>query len=113
MAAKNLNRSLGKARSAKKDEFHTRLYDIGNELKHYKEHFKNKVVYCNCDDPRVSNFFNYFSNNFDKLGLKKLIATCYKNQNPDLFSQKRSRKSNFYRNISGLIMTNWLLTQNI
>ncbi|MBL7975567.1 MAG: adenine-specific methyltransferase EcoRI family protein, partial [Candidatus Kapabacteria bacterium] len=54
---------------------------------HYKEHFKDKVVLCNCDDPRVSNFFTYFSYNFEALGLKKLITTCYKNQDMDLFSQ--------------------------
>lgn len=75
-----------KASTAKKDEFYTQLSDIENELKHYKKHFKGKVVYCNCDDPRVSNFFHYFSFNFEKLGLKKLITTCYKNQNMDLFS---------------------------
>lgn len=62
-------------------------------MRHYKEHFKDKVVYCNCDDPRVSNFFHYFSYNFEHLGLKKLIATCYKNQNADLFSQNDSEKA--------------------
>ncbi len=84
-AAKNKN--LQKAKSNKKDEFYTQLSDIENELRHYKEHFKDKVVYCNCDDPRISNFFHYFSYNFEHLGLKKLIATCYKNQSMDLFSQ--------------------------
>jgi hypothetical protein len=69
------------------------LEDIERELKHYKEHFKNKVVYCNCDDPRVSNFFHYFSYNFEKLGLKKLITTCYKNQSRDLFSDNQSDKA--------------------
>ena len=87
MAKKALNRSLTNASKAKQDEFYTQLSDIEKELKHYKKHFKNKVVYCNCDDPRVSNFFHYFSYNFEKLGLKKLIATCYKNQSMDLFSQ--------------------------
>lgn len=82
----SLNKSLGKARSNPKDEFYTQLSDIENELKHYKEHFKGKVVYCNADDPRVSNFFHYFSYNFDYLGLKKLITTCYKNQEMNLFS---------------------------
>jgi len=75
------NRNLHKAKSAKNDEFYTQISDIEKELKHYRNHFKNKVVYCNCDDPRVSNFFFYFSHNFEKLGLKKLIATCYKSQN--------------------------------
>ena len=87
MAKKVQNQSLGRARDAKQDEFYTQLSDIERELKHYKQHFKGKVVYCNCDDPRVSNFFHYFSYNFKKLGLKKLITTCYKNQNRDLFSR--------------------------
>ena len=82
-----LKKNLEAARKAKNDEFYTQLSDIENELCHYKEHFKGKVVYCNCDDPRVSNFFHYFSHNFKHLGLKKLITTCYKNQNMDLFSQ--------------------------
>ena len=81
------NRSnLTQAKSNKNDEFYTQLIDIENELKHYKDHFKDKVVYCNADDPRVSNFFHYFSYNFEYLGLKKLITTCYKNQQMDLFS---------------------------
>jgi hypothetical protein len=84
------NRSLDAARKAKEDEFYTQLSDIERELKHYKKHFRGKVVYLNCDDPRVSNFFHYFSYNFEKLGLKKLIATCYKNQDLDLFSQNDS-----------------------
>ena len=79
--------NLFKAKAAKKDEFYTQLTDIENELRHYRKHFKGKTVYCNCDDPRVSNFFHYFSHNFKELGLKKLITTCYRNQNPDLFSQ--------------------------
>lgn len=87
------NKNLNKAKSSKKDEFYTQLSDIERELKHYKKHFKGKVVYCNCDDPRVSNFFHYFSYNFEKLGLKKLIATCYKNQNMDLFSQNDSERA--------------------
>src|SRR5689334_13988595 len=78
---------LREARRAKKDEFYTQLADIEREARNYRPHFKGKVVYCNCDDPRVSNFFHYFSYNFEKLGLKTLITTCYKNQNRDLFSQ--------------------------
>jgi hypothetical protein len=81
---------LHKAREAKKDEFYTQLSDIEKELSHYKEHFIGKVVFCNCDDPRVSNFFHYFSHKFDTLGLKKLITTCYKSQNADLFSENDS-----------------------
>lgn len=91
--AKSSNKNLRQANKAKKDEFYTQLSDIERELKHYKEHFKGKVVYCNCDDPRVSNFFHYFSYNFEKLGLKKLITTCYKNQQVDLFSQNDSEKA--------------------
>lgn len=87
------NKNLNQAKSAKKDEFYTQLSDIENELKHYKEHFKGKTVLCNCDDPRVSNFFHYFSYNFELLRLKKLITTCYKNQNRDLFSQNDSEQA--------------------
>jgi len=86
MENKPLNRSLGAARATKQDEFYTQLSDIEKELRHYTKHFKGKTVLCNCDDPRVSNFFHFFSYNFEKLELKKLIATCYKNQNADLFS---------------------------
>ena len=91
--AKKETRNLTEAKKNKKDEFYTQLSDIERELKHYKKHFKNKVVYCNCDDPRVSNFFHYFSYNFEKLGLKKLITTCFQNQNADLFSQNDSEKA--------------------
>jgi len=87
------NRQLNSAKSAKKDEFYTQLSDIENELKHYKKHFKGKTVLCNCDDPRVSNFFHYFAYNFEHLGLKRLITTCYKNQERDLFSQNNSERA--------------------
>ena len=90
---KATNSNLRKASKEKNDEFYTQLADIERELKHYKEHFKDKVVYCNCDDPRVSNFFHYFSYNFEYLGLKKLITTCYKNQSRDLFSENQSDKA--------------------
>jgi len=93
MAKKDLNKNLHKAKTNKKDEFYTQLSDIENELKHYKKHFRGKVVYCNCDDPRISNFFHYFSYNFEKLGLKKLITTCYKNQDIDLFSQNDTEEA--------------------
>ena len=81
------NAALTAAKRAKKDEFYTQRVDIENELRHYKAHFKDKVVLCNCDDPRQSEFFKYFVENFEKLGLKRLIATCYKSQDVDLFSQ--------------------------
>ena len=67
------NKNLNAAKEAKKDEFYTQLEDINNELRHYREHFKGKTVLCNCDDPRVSNFFTYFAYNFEYLGLKRLI----------------------------------------
>ena len=72
------NGNLNKAKAAKNDEFYTRLQDIEKELKHYTEHFKGKVVYCNCDDANRSNFFKYFSTNYQKLGLKKLITSGLK-----------------------------------
>lgn len=87
------NKDLNKAKAAKKDEFYTRLEDIELELKHYRHHFKGKTVLCNCDDPRCSNFFRYFTLNFEVLGLKKVIATCYKNQDVDLFSQHTCEKA--------------------
>ena len=71
------NNDLQQAHRAKQDEFYTQLVDIELELKHYKKQFENKVVFCNCDDPYESNFFKYFSMNFNALHLKKLIATCY------------------------------------
>lgn len=71
------NKTLTNAKNAKKDEFYTQLPDIEKELRHYKEHFRGRVVLCNCDDPYESNFFKYFALNFNALGLKKLIATCY------------------------------------
>lgn len=79
---------LTAAKTNKKDEFYTQLTDIESELQHYEKHFNNKVVYCNCDDPRISNFFKYFSTNFERLGLKKLITACYKEQEIDLFADK-------------------------
>lgn len=80
------NTRPNQAAKNKKDEFYTQLIDIENELRHYKEHFRGKTVLCNCDDPRVSNFFHYFAYNFRELGLKRLITTCYKNQDLNLFS---------------------------
>jgi hypothetical protein len=91
--AKSLNNNLHKAKEGKNDEFYTELNDIEKELRHYKNHFKGKTVFCNCDDPRISNFFHYFSYNFEALGLKKLITTCYKNQDRDLFSTHNSESA--------------------
>lgn len=80
------NLSLKNAKKEKNDEFYTQLSDIEKELCHYKESFKDKIVFCNCDDPFESNFFKYFAMNFNHLGLKKLIATCYDNS-PIAFTQ--------------------------
>ena len=87
------NRNLHSAKSNKKDEFYTQLADIENELKHYQKHFRGRTVLCNCDDPRTSNFFKYFAFNFEKLKLRKLITTCYKSRQMDLFSQNDSEKA--------------------
>jgi hypothetical protein len=78
MQTKSLNTNLRKASEVKNDEFYTKLTDIEKELRHYKNQFRGKVVYCNCDDPFESNFFKYFANNFKEFGLKRLIATSYK-----------------------------------
>lgn len=77
MKNKSLNKNLHSARTAKTDEFYTQLVDIEKELKHYKDQFRDKVVYCNCDDPFESNFFKYFAANFKEFGLRKLIATSF------------------------------------
>ena len=75
-------KNLEKAKKNKNDEFFTRLPDIERELRHYKEHFKDKIIFCNCDDPEDSNFWKFFSLNFDFLGLKKLISTHFRNGKP-------------------------------
>ena len=77
MAREGSVKYLLNAKSKKSDEFYTVLSDIERELKHYKKHFKNKVVYCNCDDPYESNFFKFFAANFNNFRLKKLIVTSY------------------------------------
>lgn len=78
----NTNSRVNNAKINKKDEFFTQLTDIEKELKHYKEQFKNKIVFCNCDDPEYSNFWKYFYLNFDQLELKKLISTHYESDVP-------------------------------
>lgn len=81
MESKSLNRRLHAAKAAKQDEFYTQYIDIQKEVEAYLEFnpdtFRNKVVYCNCDDPFESNFFKYFATNFNKLGLKKLVTTSF------------------------------------
>lgn len=76
------NKDLNNANRAKKDEFYTQLTDIEKELKYYKDYFRDKVVFCNCDDPEYSNFWKYFQLNFYHLGLKKLISTHYEKEKP-------------------------------
>lgn len=98
------NKNLQKAKREKRDEFYTQIYDIENEIRYYTEWFKDKVVYCNCDDPRVSNFFHYFSYNFEFLGLERLVTSCYKNQQRDLFSNHDSERAiwlEYYGNTKG------------
>ena len=80
------NGKLNQARKAKNDEFYTRLCDIENELRHYEEHFKDKIVLCNCDDPTWSSFWKYFHMNFSRLGIKKLIGTHYETKKPNSYA---------------------------
>jgi len=87
------NQDFQQAKQGKNDEFYTSLEDIKLEMIHHTNHFKGKVIYCNCDDPRESNFFQYFYNNFEKLGLKKLITSCYRSLNADSFENKVSKKA--------------------
>jgi len=97
MAREGSVKYLNTAKSGKNDEFYTILSDIEKEMRHYTSHFRSKTVLCNCDDPRVSNFVKYFLNNFDKLGLKALITTCYQNDKPDLFSQHKAVKGIYFK----------------
>jgi len=99
MTRKATNELLQKAKTSKSDEFYTQLCDIESELQHYKPHFKDKVVFCNCDDPRASNFFKFFVDNFEELGIRKVIASCYKEQKVDLFS-KTENESGFFSEYS-------------
>lgn len=87
------NNQLSQAKKEKKDEFYTQRADIEAELRHYRGHFAGKTVLCNCDDPRMSHFFYYFVLNFHHLGLKKLITTCYKNQDPNSCSENISKQA--------------------
>ena len=83
---KNKNENLSAAKKAKNDEFYTQLVDIENELRHYKEHFKDKTVFCNCDDPYESNFVKYFAMNFNALGLKKTYCNLLCDFSRDVYS---------------------------
>lgn len=99
------NANMHKAKNEKNDEFYTQITDIEKELKHYKKHFKDKVVFCNCDDPEWSNFWKYFSMNFDHLKLKRLIATHYE-------TNKQSYKLEMYRDEAGVHTEIKTLEQN-
>lgn len=99
------NKNLHAANKAKNDEFYTQLTDIEKELKNYKEHFKDKIIFCNCDDPEYSNFWKYFSLNFDHLQLKKLVATHYE-------TEKASYKLEMYRDEAGVHTEIKTLKQN-
>ncbi len=79
---KSSNKNLRKANTAKSDEFYTQLSDIEKELGNYKAHLKNKTIFCNCDDPEDSNFWNYFALKFEDLKLKKLVSTHYEKEKP-------------------------------
>lgn len=101
MARNATNCLLQKAKKSKSDEFYTLLCDIERELQYYKAHFKGKTVYCNCDDPLTSNFFRYFVEHFEELGLKKVIASCYKEQLTDLFSTDTPEEKAYFYEYSG------------
>ena len=87
------NRNLHAAKAAKNNEFYTRMEDINAELMHYREHFRGKTVYCNCDDPWESNFTRYFREQFGAFGLKGLRTTCYRSRDVNLFSRNDSKRA--------------------
>lgn len=94
------NTVLQKAKKSKSDEFYTQLCDIERELQYYRNCFEGKTVHCNCDNPRTSNFFRYFVDNFHELKLKKVIASCYVPENNDLFQQQETTHG-FYCEYTG------------
>lgn len=105
------NHLLQKARKAKSDEFYTQLCDIERELAHYSQCFRGKVVYCNCDDPRSSNFHRYFVQNFHTPGLKRLITSCYKEDKSDLFHSSGNADHGCYCIYEGQAHTPPAITQ--
>lgn len=111
MTKKTLNSTLKKAKASKSDEFYTQLADIERELFHYKDHFKGKTVFCNCDDPEESHFWKYFSLNFEHLGLKKLISTHFEITRPSYKLEIVSDINNDGK-INQLDMVKTDLTQN-
>lgn len=82
MNNKSSNKNLKTASRAKSDEFYTQLSDIEKELGNYRDHLKNKIIFCNCDDPEESHFWNYFCLNFEHLRLKKSVSTHYEKEKP-------------------------------
>ena len=90
---RTLNTTINRSKNEKNDEHYTQLSDIEDEVRHYRPQFAGKTVLCNCDDPRSSNFFKYFTRSFEILGLKRVIATCYKSQDVDLFTAKKCEKA--------------------
>lgn len=101
MARKVDHSLLTKAKTNKKDEFYTQLKDIESELIYYKDHFSGKTVFCNCDDPKVSNFFKFFFKNFKALNLKRLIVSCYKKQPTELFDVNEQYEKAYYIDYDG------------
>lgn len=95
MARQATNKLLQKAKRSKNDEFYTQMCDIERELQYYPNCFRGKVVYCNCDDPAVSNFYRFFVEHFEEFGLKKLIASCYVEATENLFGQNEVAKGRF------------------
>ena len=98
------NSVLNAAKRAKNDEFYTQYETIEEELIHYKKHFEGKIVYCNCDDPRWSNFFKYFVDNFHELKLKRLIASCYVDQSYNLFTINDKREPAVWADYDGWLV---------
>ncbi len=96
MVRKNQNNFLSEAKHNKKDEFYTQLVDVENELRFYKKHFRNKIVFCNCDNPLISNFYDYFVSHFKELGLKKVICACYQPNCYNLFNFEEKRHGFYY-----------------
>lgn len=98
----NSNDFLRRAKKNKNDEFYTQMIDIERELKHYRNQFKGKIVYCNCDDPTKSNFYKFFAKNFHNLGIKKLISSCYVENDINIFNFKEKNLINgFYYEYTG------------
>lgn len=111
------NKTLDNAKNMKKDEFYTQLTDIEKEMRYYKKHFKDKTILCNCDDPFESNFFKYFVLNFNRLKLKKLIATCYSgspiaNQQLSIFDINKDSEENANKPYKAVVTTVYDKTGN-